>query len=287
MSKKVTLVLGSGGARGYAHIGVIEELVARGYSINNIVGSSMGTVVGGIYSVGKLEEFKEWALKLDVTEALKMVDLSFAHNGAINGDKVFGYIDENFTYGKNIEDLDIPLTAVTTDLINQKEVWLQDGSLVDAMRASSAIPGVFVPVELNGKTYVDGAVLNPIPVLPVDTHKSDLTITVNLSGRSKARMKKSEFNIDNFDGKIKRAWCWLKRKVFNAPCDSLNAFKVMTRSMDIMQYALSEYKMANFKSDVIIDIPFNSCEFYEFHKAQEIIELGRELAKEALDEYEL
>src|SRR5690606_4272853 len=138
MSKRVALVLGSGGARGYAHIGVIDELEARGYEIACIAGCSMGAVVGGIYAAGKLPEYRAWIESLAYLDVLRLVDVSFSL-GMMRGEKVFGRIREML--GEvNIEDLPIPFTAVATDLTNQQEIWFQEGDLHQAMRASAAIP---------------------------------------------------------------------------------------------------------------------------------------------------
>jgi len=179
MKKRVALVLGSGGARGYAHIGVIEELEARGYNIACIAGCSMGAVVGGIYAAGKLKAYREWIESLDYLDVLRLVDVSF-RLGAIRGEKVFGQIRE--IVGEiNIEDLRIPYTAVATDLTNQQEIWFQEGCLHQAMRASAAIPSLFTPVMQGNRMLVDGGLLNPLPIVPVVSSHCDLIIAVNLN----------------------------------------------------------------------------------------------------------
>ncbi len=179
MSKQVALVLGSGGARGYAHIGVIEELEARGYEITCIAGCSMGSVIGGIYAAGKLREYREWVESLDYLDVLRLLDVSF-RLGAIRGERVFGKIHE--ILGEvNIEDLSIPYTAVATDLTNQQEIWFQEGCLHQAMRASAAIPSLFTPVMQGSRMLVDGGLLNPLPIVPVVSAHSDLIIAVNLN----------------------------------------------------------------------------------------------------------
>ncbi|MBG0841148.1 MULTISPECIES: patatin-like phospholipase family protein [Ectopseudomonas] len=179
MSKKVALVLGSGGARGYAHIGVIEELQERGYEIGCIAGCSMGAVVGGIFAAGKLREYREWTESLDYLDVLRLLDVSF-RLGAIRGERVFGRIQE--IVGEiNIEDLAIPFTAVATDLTNQQEIWFQEGCLHQAMRASAAIPSLFTPVIQGKRMLVDGGLLNPLPIVPVVSSHCDLIIAVNLN----------------------------------------------------------------------------------------------------------
>lgn len=179
MNKRIALVLGSGGARGYAHIGVIEELERRGYDIACIAGCSMGAVVGGIYAAGKLKEYREWIESLDYLDVLRLVDVSF-RLGAIRGEKVFGKIRE--IVGEiNIEDLRIPYTAVATDLTNQQEIWFQEGCLHQAMRASGAIPTLFTPVMQGNRMLVDGGLLNPLPIVPVVSSHCDLIVAVNLN----------------------------------------------------------------------------------------------------------
>lgn len=179
MNKRVALVLGSGGARGYAHIGVIEEIEKRGYEISCIAGCSMGAVVGGIYSAGKLAQYREWIESLDYLDVLRLVDVSF-RLGAIRGEKVFGQI-RKIVGDVNIEDLRIPYTAVATDLTNQQEIWFQEGCLHQAMRASAAIPSLFTPVMQGNRMLVDGGLLNPLPIVPVVSSHCDLIIAVNLN----------------------------------------------------------------------------------------------------------
>mgnify|MGYP006174499949 CR=1 FL=1 len=179
MKKRVALVLGSGGARGYAHIGVIEEIERRGYDIACIAGCSMGAVVGGIYSAGKLDEYRDWIESLDYLDVLRLVDVSF-RLGAIRGEKVFGQI-RKIVGEINIEDLRIPYTAVAADLTNQQEIWFQEGCLHQAMRASAAIPSLFTPVMQGNRMLVDGGILNPLPIVPVVSSHCDLIIAVNLN----------------------------------------------------------------------------------------------------------
>ncbi|WP_185266632.1 patatin-like phospholipase family protein [Halopseudomonas xiamenensis] len=180
MTQSVALVLGSGGARGYAHIGVIEEIERRGYSIECIAGCSMGAVVGGIYAAGGLQAYRDWVSGLAYLDVLRLLDFGFGNLGAIRGERIFGRIRE--ILGEvNIEDLRIPFTAVATDLTNQQEVWFQQGSLHEAMRASAAIPSLFSPVRQGSRVLVDGGLLNPLPIIPVVSAHCDLIMAVNLN----------------------------------------------------------------------------------------------------------
>ncbi|AIG05703.1 phospholipase [Pseudomonas fluorescens] len=187
MKKRVALVLGSGGARGYAHIGVIEEIEKRGYEIACIAGCSMGAVVGGIYAAGKLQDYRNWIESLDYLDVLRLVDVSF-RLGAIRGEKVFGQI-RKIVGEINIENLRIPYTAVATDLTNQQEIWFQEGCLHQAMRASAAIPSLFTPVMQGNRMLVDGGLLNPLPIVPVVSSHCDLIIAVNLNSTNQKHYK--------------------------------------------------------------------------------------------------
>ena len=177
----VALVLGSGGARGYAHIGVIEVLREQGYNIIAISGASMGALIGGMYGAGKLTDYKDWVTGLDQFQLLRLLDFSLASPGAIRGEKVFGVVHEMLG-DIRIEDLSIDFTAVATDLLAHKEVWFQEGPLYQAVRASAAIPSVLTPVMMNGRVLVDGGLLNPVPIIPTVAAHADMIVGVNLSG---------------------------------------------------------------------------------------------------------
>ncbi len=289
--KTVSLVLGSGGARGYAHIGVIEELLKNGYEIKSISGSSMGALIGALYACGKLEVFKEWILGLDLLDVAKLVDFSFTGTGIIQGDKVFQVIEEMIG-DVMIEDLPIPFTAVATDLIKQKEVWIQKGSLIDAVRASIAIPTVFTPKKIGERYLIDGGVLNPLPIAPTVADDTDSTIAVNLSAKvtkdyklhipTREREKESGMQeiFSDMAQKAEQLFSREKKSTF----DEMGMFDIMGRTIDIMQNAVLDCKMAGYSPDIIIGIPNNACGFYEFNRAYQMIELGRMIAKEQLKE---
>ncbi len=292
-SKKqtVSLVLGSGGARGYAHIGVIEELLAHGYEIKSISGSSMGALIGALYACGKLDEYKTWTLTLNLLDVAKLLDFSFTGTGIIQGDKVFRVIEEMIG-DVMIEDLPIPFTAVATALIKQKEVWIQKGRLVDAIRASIAIPTVFTPKKIGDRYLIDGGVLNPLPIAPTVADDTDITIAVNLSSNAannyKIHIPEREREKENgmqeiffeMAQKAEELFSREKKRTF----DEMGMFDIMGRTIDIMQNAVMECKMAGYSPDIMIGIPNNACGFYEFNRAYEMIELGRIIAREHLAE---
>ncbi len=176
----VSLVLGSGGARGYAHIGAIEELVAQGYDIRSVAGASMGALVGGMYAAGKLEEYRDWARALQRLDVLRLLDWTFSGGGFIKGDRVIDQL-RKLIGDVRIEDLPISYTAVAVDLYAQREVWFSRGPLYDAIRASIAIPTVFRPHHYEGRTLVDGGLLNPVPITPTLRDLTDCTIAVDIN----------------------------------------------------------------------------------------------------------
>lgn len=178
---RVSLALGSGGARGYAHIGIIEELLERGYEVVGIAGTSMGALVGGVHATGNLGEYSDWARGLTQRDVLRLLDPSLRTPGALRGEKIMAEVRQ-LVGDTRIEDLPIPFTAVATDLVTHREVWFQRGRLDVSIRASIALPSVFTPVVLNGRLLVDGGMLNPVPIAPLSALPADLTIAVDLSG---------------------------------------------------------------------------------------------------------
>ena len=283
MAKKVSLVLGSGGARGYAHIGVIDVLEERGYEIASVSGCSMGALVGGLYACGKLEEYKEWVHSFDILDVLKLIDFSFAGSGVIRGDKVFDKIGE-MVGEQRIETLPVKFTAVATDIGNKKEVWFQKGSLLDAIRASIAIPSIFTPKVIGGRTFVDGGVLNPLPTVPVLSDSNDLTIAVNLNGENVSDAALPQ--VAKMDSIKEKALAFVKENFFAKKEEGFDAMKILHLSLEAMQNLITRYELAAHQPDLIIDIPGNACEVYDFHRAREMIAYGKRLANAALDEYE-
>ncbi|WP_146907305.1 patatin-like phospholipase family protein [Arenimonas daejeonensis] len=174
-------MLGAGGARGLAHIGVVQAIEARGYQIAGIAGASMGALVGGIYAAGRLEEYSEWARGLERGDVLRLLDFAFGFPGLIRGERVIGALRE-LVGDHLIEDLPIPYTAVATDLASQREVWLNRGKLFDAIRASIAIPMIFTPQLLDGRELVDGGLLAPVPIAATRQMRVDRVIAVDVNG---------------------------------------------------------------------------------------------------------
>src|ERR1700744_4930293 len=180
MGQKVSLVLSGGGARGMAHIGVIEELEKHGYEIAAIAGTSMGALVGGVYALGKMQVYKDWLCSLDKMKVFSMLDFTFNGEGLLRGDKVFHAMRE-LMEDKHIEDLPIPYAAVSADILNRKEVVFNKGSVMEAIRASIAIPTVFTPVRTKDGLLVDGGVINNLPIDHVQRSEGDILVVVDVN----------------------------------------------------------------------------------------------------------
>jgi len=290
--KRISLVLGSGGARGYAHIGVIEELEARGYTIASISGASMGALVGGFHACGKLRAYTDWVLGLDALDVAALLDLSWSRRGLIDGEKLFRKLGEILGECR-IEDLPIPFTAVATDLRRNREVWFQRGSLIEAIRASIAIPSFFTPVEKNGMLLVDGGVLNPLPVAPTTSDHSDLTIAVHLYGEHALPeidipSRKEEESSGTFERVLQRARDWLVQEEPSSPSgeEDYHILDIIDQAIDSMQKTLVGYRLGGYPPDLLIQIPKEVCDVYDFHKATKVIAHGRHAARVALDELE-
>jgi NTE family protein len=196
MNKKIALVLSGGGARGNAHIGVIEELLGQGFEISSVTGTSMGSLVGGAYAYGKLEVLKEWMLSLDRRRVFSLVDFTLSRHGIVKGDKVFNAMKE-FIPDTRIETLPIPFAAIAVDLVTKHEVVFREGSLFNAIRASVAIPTVMTPVKSNGSLLVDGGVLNNIPISHARRQKGDLLVVANVNANVPVSLP--EFNKEEDD----------------------------------------------------------------------------------------
>ncbi|CAJ1497744.1 patatin-like phospholipase family protein [[Mycobacterium] burgundiense] len=311
---RVALALGSGGARGYAHIGVINELSERGHDIVGTAGSSMGALVGGLHAAGKLDEYSTWASSLTQRTVLRLLDPSLTAAGILRAEKILDAVRE-ILGDSTIEDLPIPFTAVCTDLIAGKAVWLQQGEVSEAIRASIAIPGVISPHVLDGRLLADGGILSPIPMAPIASVNADMTIAVGLSGddpeaRRSARerpttewLKRWRSTSSLLDTKAARSLLETSTgravlgrfaTVEDADAESadepaepmvprLGGFEVMNRTIDIAQNALARYTLAAYPPDLYIEVPRTVCRSLDFHRADEVIGIGQELAAAALD----
>ncbi len=317
---RVALALGSGGARGYAHIGVLNELRERGHEVVGIAGSSMGALVGGLEAAGKLDEYAVWASSLTQRAVLRLLDPSITSAGVLRAEKILDAVRE--ILGEiTIEELPIQYTSVATDLITGKSVWMQRGPVDDAIRASIAIPGVITPHVLDGRLLADGGILDPLPMAPISAAPADVTIAVSLSGEDPdvdRRMRDSRLPTSDW---LSRMWrsssSLLDTKAARSLLDTqtgravlgrfvagddepiepvdepsapgipkLGGFEVMNRVIDIAQSALARHTLAAYPPDLLIEVPRTVCRSLDFHRANEVIEIGQELASIALDALE-
>ena len=280
----VALALGAGGAKGLAHIGAIEEIEAQGFEIVAIAGCSMGALIGGIYAMGKLEIYRDWVSTLAKFDVLKLLDWTFSGGGFIKGERIMGTLLE-LIGDTRIEELPFPFTAVATDLEREREVWLTRGSLFDAIRASIAIPTVFRPYHLNGRVLVDGALLNPLPVSPLIRETADYMMAVSVDGPAEfTSAETTEIDEAATPGPRHRIGHFFSRLIPHGEPKPREpgAFELLTQSMDLMQANLSRLRLAAYAPDLLIQLPRNASTAYEFYRARELIELGRQRARTAL-----
>jgi len=285
-TKTISLVLGSGGARGYAHIGVIEILEKQGYEIKSISGSSIGALIGGLYAAGKLDAYKEWVLSLDFIDTLKLLDISLSHGGIVNIDSVYKKIEEMIG-GIKIEDLPIKYTAVASDIKNQKKILFKEGKLIDAIRASIAIPTIFTPVIEKDMILVDGGVLDPLPIASVSSDGTDLTIAVNLNANipqtyTIENPKKEENELYKKTMQIVDKAKQVIGTDNSIENPQIDIFYILNKSLDATQNLIVENILKEHQPDVLIEIPKDACETYEYDKAYEMIEIGKRATKESL-----
>lgn len=286
MKQKVALVLSGGGARGIAHIGVIEELEQHGYEITSIAGTSMGSVVGGIYALGRMEDFKKWLFTLDKRKVFSLVDFTINSQGLIKGDKVFRQM-KNFIPDSDIRDLRIPYAAVATDILSRKEVIFTEGSLYNAIRASVAIPTVLTPVETENQVLVDGGVLNNLPIDHVSRIEGDIVIAVNVNAnvpfeKPKISKKRSEEIESAYQKKTRDFYKRLHRARPKSKGHKLSYFNLISKTVDIMTWRIDQLMLENHSPDVLIEISRDFCSVFDFYKAEELVELGRHVARKKL-----
>ncbi|MBN8727729.1 MAG: patatin-like phospholipase family protein [Xanthomonadales bacterium] len=297
----VSLVLGSGGARGYAHIGAIEELLAQGFDIRSISGSSMGALIGGVHATGKLDAYRDWVRPLQRYDVWRLLDLTLSGGGFIKGDRIMEAMRE--LIGEvDIQSLPIAYTAVAVDLDAQREVWFSHGPLFDAIRASIAIPTLLRPCRYQGRLLVDGGLLNPLPVSPTLRDFTNLTIAVDVNGNPESapgpippvgvggtpEMLPADGEGDTHpQGYARRIAEFIEAHMERRPDapgepPEPGAFDLFGRSLDMVQATLTRLKLAAQPPDLLISVPRSACAFYEFHRADELIELGRQRTREAL-----
>lgn len=282
--KTISLVLGGGGGRGHAHIGVIRALEERGFTIRSISGCSMGALIGGIYAMGKLPEYERWARRIDRRLVFSLLDLSFGGGGLVKGAKVIAALRELVGEAR-IEELPVRYTAVASDLVREREVWIDRGPLFDAIRASISLPLFFTPFERDGVRLVDGGIFDPVPIAPTYRDDTDLTVAVSLSGPPAARLPEAPgLEQAKESGPLAALWsraaAWPERR--GAEGGGWDLSFVATQSIDAMQGLITRHELAAHPPDVLIEIPRDACGILEFDRAAELIDLGYDEAQARL-----
>jgi len=292
--KDIALVLSSGGARGFAHIGVINSLIKHDYNITSIAGSSMGALVGGLFATGQLKKFEDWARNLDRRTVLKLVDITISSNGLVKGEKLIQEL-ESLIPEQNIEDLDIPYCAVATDILNEKEILFKSGNLYNAIRASIAIPTVLKPFKVGKIHLIDGGVVNPIPSNRVKRHDNDLLFVANVNGREPVEIPVETYK-QQAGEKPKPTDIAMEeqeKQFFNRVKDSLSKmfshdekrigyFNLINKSTSLMLQILSEHSLSKNPPDALINMHRNKFGTFDFDKAAEIIDYGESVTDEVL-----
>jgi len=278
MKQNVALVLSSGGSRGLAHIGVINELEKQGFQISSVSGSSIGAVTGGLYAMGKIEEYTEWVSSFNKKDVWGFMDFTLASNGLLKGERVFDKM-KTFIPDMNIEDMPIPFAAVATDILHEKEVVFTKGSFYEAIRASVAIPAVFTPVKYTDTILVDGGILNPIPIEYVSRKNGDLLIVVNLYGDKKTDIPKET---NNNNGYLNRLMNTISTLILTGDKHSAGYYSLLSGTTSAMIHRIAKMSIEKHKPDLVINIPHDSANTFDFYRAKELIELGENATKKAL-----
>lgn len=324
VKQDVALVLSSGGPRGFAYIGAIEELEKRGYNITSIAGTSMGSLIGGIYATGKLDEVKEWLYNLNTLKMFGLMDISLSKNHIVKGDKIIDAIKE-IVPDMDIRDLNIPFRAVATDLYTGEEIVYSEGPLFDAIRASISIPSLFRPVKQGLRTLIDGGIVNSLPINRVERNGKDILVAFDVNDVNVAEMQAAivqryreeqerielekrrrlenrqlldsikNNNTLTWSERLKLLIVYLKKVISgkmkrdNTIDFSLgdNYYSLLDRTFSLMNHTISEITLSKYKPDIVVRMPFDTYgEISDYTKAKEIAKMGQELMKKALDEWE-
>jgi NTE family protein len=291
----IGLALGGGMARGFAHIGVLKAFERHGIRPSYVAGTSIGAVVGGCYLAGKLPELEEWALSLTRYKVFSYLDFKVRSAGLIGGNKLIGVMEEHLK-GLAIEDLPCPFVTIATDLKTGHEVWIRKGPLIDAMRTSFALPGIFTPVQREGRFLIDGALVNPVPISVCQALGSRMTIAVDLNadiiGKAAEPGKNYQkiIGFDIFDDKdvapeqqgIFNSFSLAKRLFRRENESSPSLFGVMVSALNIVQDRLTRSRLAGEPPDVHVKPHIGHIGLLEFEKARELILAGEAAAERSM-----
>ena len=288
--KRLSLVLGSGGARGLAHIGVIRWLEEQGCLVESIAGCSMGAMIGGIHAAGKLDEYEQWVRGIDRKGVFSILDFSFGGGGLVKGERLMATL-RSLVGETLIEELPVKFTAVAADIVREREVWISRGPLFDAVRASISMPLFFTPFRYDGTVLIDGSIFNPVPIAPTYHDLTDLTVAVNLNGPvvPDEEMSQEEQEQDQeanglaaFGARIRKFFGSARDESVESDERDWGMLYVLTQSIDAMQGVIARQKLAAHPPDFVVDVPRNACGTLEFDRAEEMIALGYARARACL-----
>ena len=282
-TKDVALVLSSGGARGLAHIGAIEELESNGYHISSIAGCSMGALIGGVYAAGKLNEFREWMKTIDRKKMISLTDFSFSLNHLAKGNRIIEAIME-FVPDTPIEDLPIPYCAVATDLKAGKEVIFNKGSLFEAIRASISLPSFYEPVKRDGMVLIDGGVINPIPLNRVKRKKDDILVGIDVSGHDYEAQWEELHRLTTWQKQDKSLKAQILDKLIPDNIE-FNYYTMLSRTSSLMIRQNSILMAKLMKPDILVDIQMSRYTTFDFDKSEKIIAVGKQKTAQAISKY--
>jgi len=269
MKQKVALVLSSGGSRGLTQIGVIKELEKNGFEITSISGSSIGSVIGGLHAMNYLDQYTDWIKSFNKKNIWDLMDFTLSSNGIIKGNKVFNKM-KKIIPDIDIEKMNIPFAAIAADIKNEKEVVFTKGSFYDAIRASVSIPSIITPVKYKDTFLVDGGVLNPVPIEHVKRNSNDILVVVNLYGNKISINSNKEKDIYN-----------------NATTtNSLGYFSLLKFTTRAMLHKLAKMNIAMYQPDIVINIPYNLADTFDFHKADFLIDFGEKTTVKEINKYQ-
>ena len=283
--QNVALVLSGGGARGMAHIGVIEKMLEKNLEITSVAGTSIGALVGGVYASGNLNAFREWVKTQSRMDVIRLMDVVISRNGFIRGEKVFKELSQ-FISDKNIEDLPIPYAAIAVDIKKHQEIVFTKGKLKDAIRASVSVPTVFKPKLFNGVELVDGGVLNPLPLDRVMRNDGDQLWAVDLNADIPYKQPKQNKEQENVNENYRNALDFINEKwskyFKSGKQKSSGFFDIITMSVYAMQMKLTEIAIEKHQPDLLIQISKTACDLFEFHRSEELINYGKKQLEKAL-----
>lgn len=289
---KIGLALGSGSARGWSHIGIIRVLEEAGIVPDIVCGTSIGSLVGAAYADGQLDSLEKWVRSLTWQGVVGLLDFSI-NGGLIQGEKLFSFLRSHLS-NKDVDELPIAFGAVATELISGREVWLREGPVIDAVRASTALPGLFKPSQLDGRLMVDGGLVNPVPVSLCRAMGADIVIAVDLNsdlmGRhfdlSQAPEPDEPAAPSAFSTMLDKLPMKLGR-LKSGPATSTampSIFDVLNISLNIMQVRITRSRLAGEPADILIRPRLSEFALMDYHRAAYAIEEGERAAQHALTE---